>query len=97
MDDYDLLLQLRAERAAGGDGTAKLKKYWLAGPGLKKWAGSPHPWTALYGHLSKYMPADKAKRTAAEWFHQHFGFWPGADLNRVTHGRPPRGKKVGPG
>jgi hypothetical protein len=94
--DYDLLLLLHAERAAA-DGTAKLKKYWLAGPGLKKWAGSPHPWTSLYGHLSKYMPAEKAKRTAAEWFHQHFGFWPGADLNRVTHGRPPRGKKVGPG
>jgi hypothetical protein len=45
----------------------------------------------------KYLPPDEAKRTAAQWFHEVFGFWPGSDLNRVTHGHPPRGKRVGPG
>jgi hypothetical protein len=83
--------------AQGAEGAARLHAYWTKGEGLAKWAGSPHPWTSLYHHLVKYMPPDKAKRTAAEWFHQVFGFWPGSDLNRVTHGKPPRGHKVGPG
>jgi hypothetical protein len=43
------------------------------------------------------MSDDLAKRTAAQWFHERFGFWPGSDKNRVMHGKPPRGKKVGPG
>jgi phage portal protein BeeE len=75
----------------------ELKRYWLHGEGLAKWAPSPHPWTSLYGHLKDHMPDGMAKRVAAEWFHEHFGFWPGSDLNRVTHGKPPKGNKVGPG
>ena len=77
--------------------TERLKRYWLTGPGAAKWQGSDHPWTDLYHHLLKYMEPEMAKRTAAQWFHEHFGFWPGSDLNRVTHGKPPKGKVVGPG
>jgi phage portal protein BeeE len=83
--------------AQGAKGAEELHKYWVAGPGLAKWRASPQPWTSLYHHLLKYLPDGEAKRTAAEWFHQVFGFWPGSDLNRVTHGKPPRGHKVGPG
>lgn len=71
-------------RAADG---ANLKAYWLAGPGLAKWATNAHPWTALYHHLLKYMPAGKAKRTAAQWFHDHFGIWPGERKGKNPVGR----------
>jgi hypothetical protein len=70
-----------------------LKDYWLHGEGAGKWS----TWTELYHHLVKYLPPERAKRTAAEWFHQRYGYWPGADLNKVAHGKPPRGSKVGPG
>lgn len=72
-------------------------KYWTKGEGLAKWAPTPHPWTSLYHHLIKFMNPDEAKRTATEWFHEVFGFYPGSDTNRVTHGKPPRGHLVGPG
>lgn len=55
----------------------QLREYWTRGEGLAKWADSPHPWTALYHHLIKFMPAGEAKRTAAQWFHAVFGIWPG--------------------
>lgn len=59
-------------------GTERLHKYWTAGPGLAKWVDSPHPWTALYHHLLKYIKdPDFAKRTAAKWFHEVKGIWPG--------------------
>lgn len=81
-------------RAAG----EQLKHYWTKeAEGLAKWAKSPHPYTELHRHLSKFLGPERAKRVAAEWFHDVFGFWPGSDLNRVTHGKPPRGDKVGPG
>lgn len=75
----------------------QLHDYWTHGEGLAKWSTKPKPWTALYHHLLKYLPPGEAKRTAAEWFHDVFHFWPGADANRVLHGHPPRGHKVGPG
>jgi len=60
-----------------GHGNAdQLKRYWTSGPGLAKWADHPHPWTALYHHLLKYLPPERAKRTAAQWFHDVFGIWP---------------------
>jgi hypothetical protein len=81
-----------------GDGGAKnLKYYWTKGPGLAKWASSPHPFTSLYGHLKKYMPDEEAKRVAAQWMHDTLGYWPGSDINRVAHGHPPRGKRIGKG
>lgn len=82
----------------GAKGAAELHAYWTKDPrGLAKWATTDKPWTNLYHHLLKYLSPERAKRTAAEWFHDVFGFWPGSDLNRVTHGHAPRGKKIGPG
>jgi hypothetical protein len=86
-----------AARAIGHGNAEQLHAYWTRGEGLAKWAESAKPWTTLYGHLVKFMDPEEAKRTAAQWFHDVFHFWPGADLNRVTHGQPPRGKRVGPG
>ena len=77
--------------------TERLHTYWTKGPGLAKWADTDTPWTHLYHELLRFMPADEAKRTASRWFIEVFGFAAGSDLNRVTHGKPPRGKKVGPG
>lgn len=60
-----------------GDGNDNLKRYWTRGPGLAKWAASPHPWTALYNHLVKYMNPAMAKRVTSQWFHDTFGIWSG--------------------
>jgi hypothetical protein len=82
--------------AAGMDthpGGEQLKHYWVYGEGAAKWS----TWTELRDHLLKYLNPEMAKRTAAEWFHLRYGFWPGADVNRVKHGKPPRGHLVGPG
>jgi hypothetical protein len=86
-----------ADLHPGDGGAERLHKYWTVGEGRAKWIASPQPWTTLYHHLLKYLPPEEAKRTAAQWFHEVMGFWPGSDLNRVTHGHPPRGKVVGPG
>lgn len=75
----------------------EFKKYWTRGPGLKKWLGHPHEWTALRNHLVKYVGPERADRIASEWFHEVKGFWPGSDLHRVEHGKPPRGDRIGPG
>lgn len=75
----------------------RLHEYWTKGQGLAKWAAAPDPWTQLYHHLLKYLPAGEAKRTADRWFFDVFHFYPGSDLNRVTHGHKPRGKVIGPG
>jgi hypothetical protein len=77
--------------------TARLHRYWTAGEGLAKWRDHPHPWTALRNHLLKYMSADMATRTATVWFKDVFGYYPGSDLHRVNSGKPPKGKRVGPG
>lgn len=71
----------------------RLKRYWTVGEGRAKW----DTWRELRDHLAQFMDIDKAKRTAAQWFHDVKGYWPGADLNRVAHGKPPRGKVIGPG
>lgn len=97
---YQALLEAREQRLAGHDvtpGHDQLHHYWTRGKGLAKWVKSPHPWTTLKNHLQKYVGPERAKRMAAQWFHEVFGFWPGSDLNRVTHGKPPRGKRVGLG
>lgn len=71
-----------------GDGGDVLKKYWLSGKGLAKWATKPHPWTALYHHILKHVKnPEKAKRIASQWFHDHFGYWPGS-----RKGKNPVGK-----
>ena len=56
----------------------RIKEYWTKEPeGLAKWADKPHPWTELYHHLRKHMTDELAKRTAAQWFHDVKGMWPG--------------------
>jgi len=65
--------------AAGGKSGDKnnLKDYWTKDPrGLAKWVDHPHPWTALYGHLKKFMPDEMAKRVTSEWYHEVKGHWP---------------------
>ncbi len=77
--------QPAASRAAGHDvtpGHDELHHYWTKGEGLAKWAGSPHPWTALYHHLLKYVGSERAKRMAAQWHHEVFGIWPGEKKGR---------------
>jgi hypothetical protein len=90
------LMGTQVAAAAGIDthpGGEQLKHWWVYGEGRAKW----DTWTELYHHLVKYLNPEMAKRTAAEWYHLRFGIWPGADLNRVKHGKPPRGHRVGPG
>ena len=78
-------------------GHDELHHYWTRGKGLAKWVNSPMPWTTLVAHLTKYVGPEKAKIYASRWFIEVFHFAAGSDLNRVTHGKPPRGKVVGPG
>lgn len=81
-----------------GDGNAKsLESYWKTGAGAKLWIPTRTPWTNLYRHLKKHMPDEMAKRVASQWFMDVFHFAAGSDKNRVLHGSPPRGKRVGPG
>jgi hypothetical protein len=102
---YDTLGDLiedggNAQRAAGHDTTPghdELHHYWTKGEGLAKWAESPKPWTTLVAHLTKYVGLEKAKVYASRWFIEVFGYAAGSDKNRVAHGHPPRGHKIGPG
>jgi hypothetical protein len=81
-----------------GDGNAeRLKRWWLT-EGLSRWATKPHPWTALTRELTKKTGnPEMSKRLATDLFKAHFGYGPGADVHRVAHGKPPRGKVIGPG
>lgn len=75
-----------------------LHHYWTRDPrGLAKWVEHEHPWTALHEHLLPKVGPVAADKYASAWFKEIFGFSAGSDLNRVTHGRPPRGNRVGPG
>jgi SPP1 gp7 family putative phage head morphogenesis protein len=64
------------DKAARGDG-ASLRQCWTRGEGRAKWINSAHPWTTLYRHLRKHMSDGKAKRTAARWYKDATGHWPG--------------------
>lgn len=76
-----------------GPGDNNFRNYWVFGKGRAKW----NTWRELVAHLVKHVPVTKAKRIASQWFHLRFGFWPGDDRNRVRQGKPPRGKRIGPG
>jgi len=96
MGDYDLLLFLRAERERKDEDF--LHRYWTKDPrGLNKWVKAAKPWTTLVGHLAPKVGLAAAKKYASRWFIEIFGYAAGSDKNRVAHGKPPRGKKVGPG
>jgi hypothetical protein len=93
------VIQEAVAAAAGHDvtpGHDELHHYWLT-KGLPKWVDSPKPWTTLVALLTPHVGPEKAKVYASRWFFEHFGFYAGSDLNRVTHGHPPRGHRVGPG
>jgi len=68
------------EAAAGHDitpGHDELHHWWTKGPGLARWAESPHPWTTLRDQLLEHVPLAAANRMASEWFHEVFGIWSG--------------------
>lgn len=73
--------------ADGKGDPMRLKRWWTRGAGLRKWANSPHPWTALYRHLRKHMPNAMAKRVTSQWFHDVFGIWPGERKGKNPVGR----------
>lgn len=88
---------IRIAEAGDVDPGEQLHHYWTKGEGLKRWVGSPHPWTTLNRLLRKHVGSERAKRMAAEWVHEVTGLWPGSDAHRVAHGKPPRGDVIGPG
>lgn len=64
----------------GGRMPPQLKKYWLSGPGLARWATTPTPYRALVKALSEEiqdMTPEQIKGLAANLYHAHFGTWPG--------------------
>lgn len=71
-----------ARESAGDRDGEELHEYWTQGEGLGKWADAARPWTALYGHLKKYIADDdKARRTASDWYHDVFQRWPNQGHN----------------
>jgi phage portal protein BeeE len=78
-------LELEARAKGAGPTGANLHDYWTKGPGRAKW----NTWTELYTHLLKYLSPERAKRTAAQWFHDVKGFWPGSRKNRGRHSFDP--------
>lgn len=79
-----------------GAGKDALHRYWVAGPGLAKWAHSPHPWQALHDHLAKYLAGPELNSTVSAW-HNEIMAPTGSDRYRVEHGGKMRGKRIGPG
>lgn len=83
-----------AERTAA----QRLHTYWVAGPGLAKWAESPHPWQTLHDNLAKYIHnAHLLDATTSKWHYEVFHQHTGSDAYRVEHGGKMRGKRIGPG
>ena len=82
----------RADLNPTGDDDV-FKRYWIYEEGRARW----NTFTELVAHLVKHVSPSKAKRIAADWFHERYGFWPGDDRNRVRQGKPPRGDRIGPG
>lgn len=78
--DAQQAAEAKKRRADSGRGNPEaLHRYWTKGKGRAKWVNHPHPWTTLYRHLLKHMDGDvdMARRTAAAWYHDVFGKWPG--------------------
>ncbi|WP_243063203.1 hypothetical protein [Humibacter sp. RRB41] len=64
-----------------------LRWYWTLGPGLAKWAASPHPWTALHTHLADKVPPQYLDQIVSAWYHDVFHHWPAE-----AKGKNPLGK-----
>jgi hypothetical protein len=100
-DDFELRIRgiLSPVRAAGHDvtpGHDQLHHYWVYGKGRGRWK----TWTELVANLVEEVhdkPLETLQTWASRWFFQRYGYYAGSDLNRVKHGKPPRGHKVGPG
>lgn len=75
----------------------KLHQYWVAGPGLAKWAKDPHPWTKLRELLSKYIHDPHLLDSTTSKWHNEVMAPTGSDAYRVEHGGQMRGKRIGPG
>lgn len=75
--DIWLAEEVRARGGGDADGS-NLKAYWTTGAGRARW----NSWTELYKHLLKHLSPNRAKRTAAQWFHDVMGYWPGDRRNR---------------
>lgn len=69
-----------------GVGVPQFNKFWL-GEGLSRWAESPTPYRTLRSLLLQHMSIEKASGLAAEYFHEHFGFWPGSAEHRRMGGK----------
>ena len=67
--------------------------YWLYGLDRRRANG----WTELHSHFVKHIGPATAKRVTAACYHTAAGLWADSDLNRVRHGKPPRGKVIGRG
>lgn len=74
----------------------RLHAYWVTGPGLAKWASSPHPWTTLHALLSKYLHGHILDATTSKW-HNEVMAPTGSDQYRLEHGGKMRGNRIGPG
>lgn len=87
------------KEATPGDvkATERLHAYWTTGPGLAKWAGSPHPWQALHDHLAKFIHDPHVLDATTSKWHNEVMAPTGSDRYRVEHGGKMRGKKIGPG
>jgi len=86
--------------AAGHDvtpGHDQLHHFWTVGKGRRLWVDSPKPWTTLVALLTKYVGPLKARTFASRWYIEVKGYAAGSDKARVAHGKPPRGKVIGPG
>ncbi|MGE5827153.1 MAG: hypothetical protein ACM30G_02165 [Micromonosporaceae bacterium] len=102
-EDLDFLYE--AMRAAGADvtpGHDQLHHYWTRDPrGRERWVHSPTPWRTLLAllveHVKPPKPLTVLKKWVSRWYIEVFGYAAGSDKARVAHGKPPRGKRVGPG
>lgn len=89
--------------AAGADvtpGNDELHHWWTRGKGRALWVKSPEPWTTLVEQLMEHVEGltlGRAKRWASRWYIEVFGYAANSDKARVAHGKPPRGKVIGPG
>jgi hypothetical protein len=60
-----------------------LWQYWVQGPGLARWAGSPKPWTTLVAALeSEGVPPGQVKGLATNIYVKVKGHGPGQGKKR---------------
>lgn len=100
-------MALLETRALGHDvtpGHDELHHYWTVGKGKRLWVDSPEPWRTLHALVTaavrkngRAVSPEQIDNWVSRWFIEVKGYAAGSDLNRVAHGHPPRGNRVGPG